>query len=421
MTLDLGGNVRDDRQLADELAHAGFTIVTPDEASLWRRAYSLGRRMVIQVEAGPIEVPIPGLEECPVSFRIHPIGVIVVRLLIDLSDQGGFQEPYEVNESVAAWRDEAGERFFHGSETLNDPLLQRVTTIQERARPFVDARPYVSRRNGLNTLQLVGLSPTADHEATRQWIREFASFQGNPVGPDGATETADYVHIGRWKDALVCHLGGGQTLAVARHEHYRKDMISSYERTHVLRFWLRTWMDVLDNLGEPNLRTRRLDRDDVRDLSLEHLRLTDLHQNVASALAEVDDRNIPLNSIFGRQLTSTFGRMFEIDGWKSSLLQRLDAAATRSSFIGTVLDREFQLSAQRQSEKLQLLFAGSLAATVMALLPALLSLTHPREPVWPWILTTVSGTLLIWAVTLYLVSRWKIEILLDQRPRDKGE
>ncbi len=420
MTFDLGGSVADGPALRAHLDSHGLDVTAADEEALWRRAYSLGRGEIVQIDRGLVELPVDGLGSVRVQYRIHPVGVVAVRLWVRQAGQEGLHPAYELNNRIAAWRDDVGESFFNGVAT-GDDVIEQVTRLQKLAAPFVDPRPGVSRRNALNTLQVVELAPGPDEPATRAWIEQFSAVQGAPLGPDGGIMTAPHLRIARWREAVIAHAGGGQTLLLTADERHLADAVSAYERVHVLRFWLRTCIDVLDGVDAPEPRARRLSRNDVRRLSVGHLRLTDLHSKVTRSLAEVDDRNIPASSIFGRQLTLTLSDMFEIEGWKTSVLERLDAAAIRNGYIGTVLDREFQLSTQRQSEKLQLLFAGSLAATVMALLPALLALTRPREPVWPWIMATGIGTLLIWGVTVYLVlARWKVEVFLDATQGDDG-
>ncbi|HEX2058751.1 MAG TPA: hypothetical protein VHI71_10315 [Actinomycetota bacterium] len=417
LTFDLGGSVEDAEGFVAALEGAGFATVPPEENRLWRRAYRLGRRSIIQLGPFEVETDDPHLRRIPAEMRIHPVGVVAVRFALGIGRCQTFDDSYELNERVADWRDVEGERFFRNEKDTDD-VLAKVERIQDIARGFVEGRPVVCRRNALNTLQVVEASP--DEETVRHWVHEFSRLQGAPVGPGGDVMTSEHLHISRWADAVVCHLGGGQTLAMTSNPSRRSDLISLYERTHVIRFWLKTWIEVLDELGAEDLSGRVLGHEDVRSLSLEHLKVTQLHQHVTGVLAEVDDRNIPSSSVFGRQLTVSFSRMFEIERWKASLVDRLDAAAARSNFIGSVLEREFQLSAHRQNEKLQLLFAGSLAATIMALLPALLALSNPRGPLWPWIWATIAGTVLIWVFTVYLVvRRWKVRVMLSNATRKR--
>jgi hypothetical protein len=171
-------------------------------------------------------------------------------------------------------------------------------------------------------------------------------------------------------------------------------------------------IEELDKIELEDLRGHRLDEAALQELGTRSLNLASLRQDITRSLILNDERQIPFDSNFGRQLVTDFGEMFDLAGWKAIVDERLAAIDQRNEMITGVLNRAYQTAARQQSERLQLLFAGSLAATIMALLPALLALGHWDKPAILWVAATVAGLGMIWAVAIILVIRkWQPSVI----------
>jgi hypothetical protein len=417
VSYDLGGELVDASGARAGLEAAGFVTSEPAEQRLWRGAYRAARQPIIEVPLPDAEVDVePRQRLASRSIRIHPSGVIAVRFVFDRAS-ATVVDAWELNERIADRRDveAAGEADLDGAVHL----WETMGRVRHAVAPHVRARPGPTSPSSLNTLQIVREEP--DDDRLRQLLDEFTSVQGGSTGLDGRPETSPHLTLRRWRAAAFAHFRhAGQTLLVTTSDRIVADFIAVYERAHVNRVWLRAWINSIESVEIEDLAGRILTARELRSLAGRQLALANLRQRISSALVAADDRLIPADSNIARQATVDMSDALDLDGWRGLLQGRLAALQDRTDAIAALVDREYQEVTRLQGVKLELLFAGSFAASLTALVPALLALAGWGRPALPWVAGVVGGTAVIWAVVVVWSARyWRVSVSLAPQVDDR--
>jgi hypothetical protein len=422
LNFDLGGWIADVDGLRAELENEGFEQRDAIESLIWRPAYALYVSGIIELDGGFVPLGFLGLE-IPAAFRrirIHPCGVLAIRYELAYPEHFGIRDASGVNDVIGVRRDVETSLLTNtptdthvGLPVTEGLLPTSVAVLRRLVAGRLVKRPCVLKRNSMNILHVLFRDPAREPRRVADDFETFRQLQGGVVDLEGGAPLSPL----RWSHLEFVHFGGGSSLAVSSDAEAIEDFVSAYEWTHVNRFWLKTWLDVLDALdynAVDRLRGRRLLERDLAPLAKEGLELADLRRRVTQQLVETDVRNIPLDSVFGRQALPALGRTFELEAWKALLRERLDTMRQQHEIVLGVVNFGYQAASRRQGEKLQLLFAGALAASLTAFIPALLTFANWGRPALPWVVTTIVATFAIWAlVIVWVVFRWKISVNFD--------
>jgi hypothetical protein len=156
------------------------------------------------------------------------------------------------------------------------------------------------------------------------------------------------------------------------------------------------------------MRTVEIPRSDLDERELQALvrriiELSALEQKITNSMAEIDSADIMLVNPLRLQFALDYAIRFHAPRARDMVLHRLQALDRQTTVIRDVLNQTSQEAAQRQATNLQLLFAGAVAATIMALVPEVAAVHgHEKSAV---IVVTASVTVVLWVLIVVAITR----------------
>ena len=170
----------------------------------------------------------------------------------------------------------------------------------------------------------------------------------------------------------------------------------------------RTWAVVLDEVGTLQVEGDLLRQEEIQAIERHVLDLSTLEMEIAYSMTTVEAAGVMLRDTWHIELVEESMRRFGVEVQQRLIERRLHAFARNHDTVSEILDRVHQKSARGQADRLQRLFAGAVAASLTALIPATIQVDQSAVHI-----ATGIGTAVIWiglAAWIWRESRRQIQL-----------
>ena len=424
---DLGGPVKKWRTLIEALQYHGYS-----EAERWNRvdqgwqvAYQVSHAPVLLVESATVELTLDGLAPDRAStreIRLYPgSGAIVFRFIM-VARSPDLQTLYSIRSQFEEYRrggyiDYLKEMYATDAERLDDlsdpgdshgitmvPVVKHLRGICQP--PLIDPRPALFPP--LLARVMLCVDGERDRIGLEADLKTLAAAKGLSYPADTISglfepEDVERVRIRAWPGITVASWEGFEVYAAASSDPLRQSAIDSFELAHVFAFLCRAWIGILDDMRTVEIPRSDLDERELQALVRRIIELSALEQKITNSMAEIDSADIMLVNPLRLQFALDYAIRFHAPRARDMVLHRLQALDRQTTVIRDVLNQTSQEAAQRQATNLQLLFAGAVAATIMALVPEVAAVHgHEKSAV---IVVTASVTVVLWVLIVVAITR----------------
>jgi hypothetical protein len=424
---DLGGSVRDWRKLVETLKADGYPRADRWDRSeeAWQRNYRITHPPVLLVESEPVALELEGLaaDRPPTrEIRIYPAGVVVFRyilpadaaadvdLLYDLRQQ--FQR-HRLAEYISYLRDFYGEldqrRPDEISEPTSDAGISMIPTL-ELLKGLCDDGTIEKRPDEFPALYArwaICVSPRRDRVGLEADLQCLADAKQLPYPADTldgliSSDAAESLRLRAWPGLALASWEGFDVYLGADTVDLREAAVDSLELSHQFAFLCRAWIEILDRLPT-EIPTEELIVPNRHDLERRMLEWSALERSLSASMVEIDSTDVMLVDPLWLDLAFDYGVRFKLGVLKAMVFGRLDALDRQTAVVRDVLDRNYQEAVNKQGERLQLLFAGAVAAQIAALVPA--TAAAPSGARLPLAIVVPAVTILLWFLFV-MAARW---------------
>jgi hypothetical protein len=174
------------------------------------------------------------------------------------------------------------------------------------------------------------------------------------------------------------------------------------------RFWFlaRTWVGVLDQIGTVEIEEDTFNPERFRELERRVIDLSTIEYEIERSMVTVEAAGVMLGDTWNVELVRKALERFDVGVQRRLIDQRVKAVARNHDTVAEVLDRIDQQAGRRQADRLQLLFAGAVAAAITGLIPT----THsePDVEAETWVLTGIVWVAI--AGVIYWLSRRRVPL-----------
>lgn len=427
-TWDLGGEVTSADELLAALAKCSL-IAHPSDilGRSFDEPFVALREPVVEIQTDlSIDEDIAGnVQRHAERVRLYPTGVIVVTWTfacdanMTLGGMADVAERFRVSRSAdyMAWLRAGASKGSSSHAThpggVLTPFSDYVRTIgqiRRAARSAVRARPYLLAPFGTKYIHVVG-----DERPLTNDLAEFAEHQGEvasePNEPQSAVISVDE-RIRRYGGAVIASWGGRHFLVRLDSDRHAMmtDIEEAFELVETYRLISRIWIDYLDRV-RPSL-SGSFGEAELAVLEKELLEVSILEQRISYTMIELDAIELAAVSAIRRRLLLDMRDRLRLGELQQLIDRRVDAMHVHSQMIKSVMDRVASEATRRHGDKLQMLFSGAVAATVLALVPAVAGLdAHQRTTIG---IATACLTVLAWIALIIGVRRFsRVEVSFD--------
>ena len=423
---DLGGSVQDWRGLIDELRSKGYATADRWERSedAWQVNYRITHPPVLLLKSERVTLQLSGLSEIrkPVrEIRIYPTGVIVFRYVLWPAPTADLSDLYKLRREfhrfrLAGYQDHL--RQFYGEDDerrLNDmgieesdagiSMLPTVKTLRKCCEQFLDPRrvfPAQYARWALCTCPRPDRQSLDTHLASLAKEKEVA-YPTDTLEGLVAKDEVTTLRVRAWPGLVLASWEGVDLYVAADDADCREKALDMLELQHQFAFVCRAWIEILDRAPAIDIPTR-LSTADVEQLEAQMRTLSRLERSLSASLVEVDSTEAMLVETLRLELANDFAQRFQLTRLKAMVFSRLEAMTRESEVARDILDRNYQEAVNEQADRLQLLFAGAVAAQLTALIPAIFALDKGRQAGVG--VAVVLLTVVLWGGFVYVVRRY---------------
>lgn len=432
-SLDLGGRFTDSQIIVDVLQECeefkGATAGTRfgDRVQL---SYLHGEQP--EVVASRTELDLR-LQNCSATARqlitLHPAGAITYELEIPVSPDAiaactAIEDDLDMAMRVRylPYLQEAFGAVLHKHATTDDDrgvdFIRPTLQLRELVADYLVRRPHLYP--GIDVRTMVSVLVDDLDASERGLVTEFvearrtrAQLSAPPSIPEdvaglGLEIERSTVLARRWRCLLYAACDTDAALVVADSSEARRVAHDCIAMAQKMWYFTRCWYGVLDQMGTLQARGEKLQPGQIHEMERQVLDLSTLEFEVAYSMTTVEATGVMLRDTWHVELFETALRRFGVADQKRLIERRLQAVARNHDTVTEILDRFHQRAARQQADRLQLLFAGAVAASVTALLPAVAAVGKA-----PITVATAITTFLGWvalAVIIWRVSKRQIRL-----------
>lgn len=431
-SLDLGGAIDDWIDVSDRLRAAGFTADPVAKREIYLTYHRLNHLPLLTLESGDIAVAFANRAErsCTRTLLLHPNGILFWTFRFSLRES---ETPRDVDDLFAAvlhhknvdYFPELSAYYADTSTLAFTPLEppshdgglgigQSHRRVADALVDHVEARPDRFPHMDFRCIHLVEVEGQDIHAVPLgEWADGFLACQD--VDPTPASEALQRSGMAtRFPETILISCGSPSVLVISSSVERTDAVLECCAWAHNMWYSARAWIHVLDRAGWHALESRTYSEEELAELGAKLLATSMLKQRISAEMLDVGGANLAFNRNFHRQVVADFYRRFGVPEMTELLFERLRAIDQHHQTLASLIDRGYQEAQRRHSEKLQLLFAGSLAAGLVGLLPPLLAV--PAEPAASsyWYTIVLIAVAVIWATAVTIIVRWQVRI--DLRP-----
>jgi hypothetical protein len=188
-------------------------------------------------------------------------------------------------------------------------------------------------------------------------------------------DRVDTLRLRGWPGLVLASWEGIDVYVAADDAGMREAALDSFELSHQFAFLCRAWIDILDREPPTDI-PEKMNAGDVKRLEAQMRKLSVLDRLMSASLIEVDSADVMFVDTFRLELAHDYAERFKLGRLRAMVFDRLDAMSRESAVARDILDRNYQQAVNEQGDRLQLLFAGAVAAQLAALVPATFALAH---------------------------------------------
>jgi hypothetical protein len=293
-------------------------------------------------------------------------------------------------------------------DLVGDHLMRRPHVY-----PGIDIRTIVSVLvSDLDTTECDLVAEFVEARKARAQLSTPATIPADVAGAKLEVErSAALVH--RWGCLLYTACDTDAALVVADSLEARQIAHDCIAMAQKMWYLARCWSGVLDQMGTLQVRGENLRPEQIHEMERQVLDLSSLEFEVAYSMTTVEATGVMLRDTWHVELFRAALRRFGVADQQRLIERRLQAVARNHDTVTEVLDRFHQHAVRQQADRLQILFAGAVAASVTALLPAIAQVGKA-----PITVATVVITFLGWLALAVVI--WRIgkrQIRLAPAPR----
>jgi hypothetical protein len=357
------------------------------------------------------------------EIELHPAGVVTfthriadglesVRAASSLDDRflsaNSFRYRPYLLDATGSTRD-VREGYSEGHIDQGLDLITPLQEIREIVRPKLATRPHLYPP--IDARVIVCLETDYPFGAeVEDLVLEF--IQGRSVASKPSFQRfrvrTTPVRAHEWRGVLMVSCDVDAIFVAADSAEKLDAAVDCIEAAHQMWFLCRAWVGILDAIGTVQIDDEDIDENVIRALERRVVDLSALEHRIASSMTEVETASVMVRGAWLAQAIDFALECFEVQTQRRLLDQRLMAIDRNHKTVAEILDRAHQKAARAQADRLQLLFAGAVAATLTALIPATASLHAPVLQV-----ATFGLTGLVWvlfAIAVIRLGRFRIRI-----------
>ncbi len=425
-TFDLGGDVINANTLTDALVKAGFrdARVSSKLDDMWEASFLVARPRPVFVgglEHDGVPLPLrPSIERASSEVTIFPTGAIAIVYAMELpagaslAEAGNLARAFRSakNEGYpdhlrAAYASGAGTAAADECRFGAQPEWEMVNKLRCVAAGAMHSRSFTLMPFGMKYVYTSHALTDRD-DVTTEWLRQFATLQGNKLvaGPETSlTQVHHDQRVASWEAAVLASWGGREFYALARDEQTLKTIVDCFEVGETYRLVVRIWLDYLDRTYA-DLRGKTFTATDLAVLEDKLVEASMLRQRIANSMTELDAVDLAAKDNFRRQVMHDLKVRLHLRTIDELIDRRLAALDQHHATIANVVNRVFQEASRQQSNKLQALFAGAVVASLAALIPALAQTqtSGHQRPLIDWTVGVVVAGWVILVLAVRLIS-----------------
>lgn len=196
----------------------------------------------------------------------------------------------------------------------------------------------------------------------------------------------------------------------------RADVRAIFEVAESYRLLIRVWIEYLSRAQ--TILADEYDEAELRALEGTLLASANLRQRILGSMTELDVLSLAARDNGRRAIMADVVHRLDLVPLREVAERRLAAVTDYNGMLANVIDRLYQEAGRRQGLKLQALFAGALAAGIVALVPALAAIAsgETRDALIPIVVLSV---ILIWLCVVLLLARMGVTIRFGPRRKRK--
>jgi hypothetical protein len=289
-------------------------------------------------------------------------------------------------------------------DELRTELSGEITARPGRY-PGIDMRVVVSA-----LVDDLDAASNADH--VREFVRarkaraQLSEAPATPARLEGQELRVERSEIvaRRWGSVLFASCDADAVLLLADDAGNRAIAEQCVTMAERLWFLARTWVGVLDQIGTVEIEEDTFNPQRFRELERRVIDLSTIEYEIERSMVTVEAAGVMLGDTWNVQLVRKGLECFDVGVQRRLIDQRVKAVARNHDTVAEVLDRIDQQAGRRQADRLQLLFAGAVAAAITGLIPT----THsePDVEIETWVLTGVLWVVI--ASVIYWLSRQRV-------------
>jgi ketosteroid isomerase-like protein len=406
-TFDLGGTVSGSKinALKHVLEQVGYSSVAAAKEFDGRlqASYRYSRPPILCLKTEDIELDFEARDldfEAPkpflahLSLQVHPAGIISFRHDIPLPRDASVWSAIHLRDtflrySAVPYRPYLKEKLHPDPLQLQGlmvvptsdgglNMIEPVTRIRAVAREHLDLRERTYWPLS-NRFAVVMADRPPDAESWTAMVQEFAATRGTLVQTTRGTlvptqaEGSPSITLRTWDCVNIAACDDDALLMVVEPAE-RPGALQCVELAQDMWFLVRTWTDVLErrrpmvDIGRPysEAKIRRLEGTMVASSTTE--------QQIAQSLIEVDSTTVMFSTPWQAQLVEACNHIFCVPLFRRLASERLSAIHRHHGIVAQVVQQAYGQSARKQGDRLQILFAGAVAAQIAAVVIAIWAL-----------------------------------------------
>lgn len=357
------------------------------------------------------------------EIELHPAGVVTfthrvaaglgsVRAAAALDDlflsANSFRYRPYLLEATGSTRD-VNEGYPDGHSDRGLDLITPLQEVRELVRPKLAIRPHLYPPIDARVIVCLETEYPFGSEV-EDLVVEFV--KGRSVATKPSFQRFDVrttpVRAHEWRGALMVSCDVDAIFVAAESQERLDAAIDCIEAAHQMWFLCRAWVGILDAIGTVQVDDDEIDEETIQALERRVVDLSSLEHLIASSMTEVETASVMVRGAWLAQTIDFALECFEVRTQRRLLDQRLMAIDRNHKTVAEILDRAHQKAARAQADRLQLLFAGAVAAALTALIPATASLHAPVLQVATFVLTGFVWVL--FGIAVVRLGRFRIRI-----------
>ena len=265
--------------------------------------------------------------------------------------------------------DDLGVDFITPTEELRK-LLSGELVNRPTVYPAIDIRTTVSVL--VDDLDAIGIELIDEFVEARRSRAQLSTSSPSQAQLGGLTLDIQRSAVAarRWRCLLYASCDADAALIVTDEGAARRIGHDCVAMSQKMWYLARTWAGVLDEVGTLKVEGDLLRQEEIQAMERHVLDLSTLEMEIAYSMTTVEAAGVMLRDTWHIELVEESMRRFGVEGQQRLIERRLHAVARNHDTVSEILDRVHQKSARGQADRLQRLFAGAVAASLTALIPA---------------------------------------------------